>query len=207
MRQSSFSYSGVGTTTGGTVSQARHAYNCREYPRFSDRELGILCHIAAGATNDEAASLNLSAQTVAGHLRAMMSRSQSRDRAELAVRAYAAGILAAGVWPPAPVGAGLLVQSGQERVHRPVRPELQPEHSASKSSSNGWRNRGIPFWAGYHRNFDFPWLCDRSHDRRCQFCATMVPREFLQQLCHADKSREGDDIGASRPRESRIGAL
>jgi DNA-binding NarL/FixJ family response regulator len=84
------------------VPQAHPVPNCREDLRFSDRELWILRHIAAGATNEEAAaSLNLSAHTVAGHLRVMLGRSQARNRAELVARAYAAGILVPGVWPPA----------------------------------------------------------------------------------------------------------
>jgi DNA-binding CsgD family transcriptional regulator len=83
------------------VSHAQHVRNCHEDLRFSDRELGILRHIAAGATNEEAAArLNLSAHTVAGHLRVMLGRSQARNRAELVARAYAGGILVAGVWPP-----------------------------------------------------------------------------------------------------------
>ena len=84
------------------MSQAQYAQNCREDLRFSDRELRILCDIAAGATNEEvAARLGLSAHTVAGHLRVMLSCSQARNRAELVARAYAAGILIPGVWPPA----------------------------------------------------------------------------------------------------------
>lgn len=84
------------------MSQAHPAQDCREDLRFNDRELRILRHVAAGATNEEAAaSLNLSAHTVAGHLRVMLGRSQARNRAELVARAYAAGILIAGVWPPA----------------------------------------------------------------------------------------------------------
>lgn len=83
------------------MPEADFTPQCRHRVSFTDRELGILRQIASGATNEEAAArLNLSTHTVAGHLRAMLSRSQSRNRVELVARAYAAGILLPGVWPP-----------------------------------------------------------------------------------------------------------
>lgn len=83
------------------VQHADHGQNRRRKGPFTDRELGILRHVAAGATNEEAAAcLNLSAHTVAGHLRAMLRRSKARNRAELVARAYAAGVLVPGKWPP-----------------------------------------------------------------------------------------------------------
>lgn len=83
------------------MSQSDYAQQCHHHVSLTDRELGILRHVAVGATNEEtAARLNLSTHTVAGHLRAMLGRCQARNRAELVARAYAAGILLPGVWPP-----------------------------------------------------------------------------------------------------------
>lgn len=74
---------------------------CCHALHFSERELGVLREIAGGATNDEAAaSMNISSHTVAGHLRSMLDRSHSNNRAELIARAYAAGILLPYAWPP-----------------------------------------------------------------------------------------------------------
>lgn len=74
---------------------------CCQAEHFTDRELDVLCHVAAGAANDEVAtSMNISSHTVAGHLRAMLHRSQARNRAELVARAYAAGVLTPLTWPP-----------------------------------------------------------------------------------------------------------
>jgi DNA-binding CsgD family transcriptional regulator len=74
---------------------------CCSTEHFTEREVDVLCHVAAGLTNDEvAASMNISGHTVAGHLRAMLNRSHARTRAELVARAYAAGVLVPYAWPP-----------------------------------------------------------------------------------------------------------
>ncbi len=74
---------------------------CCHAEHFTDRELDVLCQVAAGSTNDEVASaMNLSGHTVAGHLRAMLNRSNARSRAELVARAYAVGVLVPNTWPP-----------------------------------------------------------------------------------------------------------
>jgi DNA-binding CsgD family transcriptional regulator len=79
-----------------------HLQACCYYgEHFTDRELRILHQIAAGATNDEiGASMSISSHTVAGHLRTMLHRSHTRNRAELVARAYAADIITPGTWPP-----------------------------------------------------------------------------------------------------------
>lgn len=103
------------------MSQAQYAQNYREELRFNDRELRILRDIAAGATNEEvAARLGLSAHTVAGHLRVMLSRSQARNRAELVARGYATGLLVPGVWPPLLSGQrclGVPLNRGRRSLH------------------------------------------------------------------------------------------
>jgi DNA-binding CsgD family transcriptional regulator len=74
---------------------------CCHTEHFTEREVEVLCHVAAGSTNDEVATaLGISAHTVAGHLREMLARSNARSRAELVAWAYAVGVLAPHVWPP-----------------------------------------------------------------------------------------------------------
>jgi DNA-binding CsgD family transcriptional regulator len=70
---------------------------------LTDRQLSILCLIAAGLTSSAvAAELHISEHTVAQHVGEMFRRFGARSRSELVARAYAAHILAAGVWPPRP---------------------------------------------------------------------------------------------------------
>lgn len=70
---------------------------------FTPRETIILCLVAGGLTNDQAArQLHISRHTVAQHIAEMLRRAQARSRSELIARAYASGVLAAGTWPPAP---------------------------------------------------------------------------------------------------------
>jgi DNA-binding CsgD family transcriptional regulator len=77
------------------------AHCCCETEHFTEREVDVLCHVAAGLTNDEiAASMHISGHTVAGHLRTMLTRSKSSSRAELVARAYATGVLVVYAWPP-----------------------------------------------------------------------------------------------------------
>jgi DNA-binding CsgD family transcriptional regulator len=87
---------------GETMGQfALPAPCCCRTEHFTEREVDVLCQVAAGLTNDEvAASMSISGHTVAGYLRAMLNRSQARTRAELVARAYAAGVLVAHAWPP-----------------------------------------------------------------------------------------------------------
>jgi DNA-binding NarL/FixJ family response regulator len=68
---------------------------------YSERRLTILCLIAAGFTNIEAADkLQISRHTVAQHIAEMLHAVGARSRAELVARAYCGGILSTGSWPP-----------------------------------------------------------------------------------------------------------
>ena len=73
-----------------------------QYPvQYTERESSILCLIAAGFTNGEAAAeLHISRHTVAQHVAEMLRTTGARSRAELVARAYCGGILRAGHWPP-----------------------------------------------------------------------------------------------------------
>ena len=83
------------------VPPAPSAPCCCQTEHFTERELGLLRQVAAGATNEEIAELmNISGHTVATHLRTMLTRSQAHNRAELVARAYAGGILSPHAWPP-----------------------------------------------------------------------------------------------------------
>lgn len=78
---------------------------CCQAQHLTARELDVLCHLAAGAANDEIAKhLGISGHAVAWHLRAMKNRASARSRAELVARAYTAGILLPDTWPPARSG-------------------------------------------------------------------------------------------------------
>ena len=85
--------------------QQQAAPCCCHAEHLTDRELDVLCQLAAGLTNDQAAAaMNLSSHTIAGHLRTMLTRARASNRAELVARAYAAGVLAPHTWPPRPSG-------------------------------------------------------------------------------------------------------
>jgi DNA-binding NarL/FixJ family response regulator len=76
---------------------------CCHSEHFTERELDVLSLVAA-ANQEIATALNITGNTVAGHLRAMLRRSHARNRAELVARAFAAGILTTATWPPHPSG-------------------------------------------------------------------------------------------------------
>jgi DNA-binding NarL/FixJ family response regulator len=60
-----------------------------------------LCVLAEGLTADQAARrLSIATGTVQDHLRAMRQRTKARNGAELVARAFAAGVLVSGLWPP-----------------------------------------------------------------------------------------------------------
>jgi DNA-binding CsgD family transcriptional regulator len=91
---------------------------CCHAQHLTDRELDVLCQVATGATNNQiAGQLDISGHTVAGHVQAMMVRTSARTRAELAARAYAAGILLPDTWPPARSGRRCLDIPGLDRVN------------------------------------------------------------------------------------------
>ena len=83
------------------ASHGQPAPCCCEAEHFTEREVDVLCQLAAGLTNDQAASvMHVSGNTVAGHLREMLTRASARNRAELVARAYVAGVLITNSWPP-----------------------------------------------------------------------------------------------------------
>jgi len=97
-----------------TIAVSQSTQCCCHTEHFTDRELDVLCQIAAGLTNDEVAtSMNISGHTVAGHLRMMLNRSKAHNRAELVARAYAVGVLLTYTWPP--------LRSGRRCLQRPAR--------------------------------------------------------------------------------------
>jgi DNA-binding NarL/FixJ family response regulator len=64
---------------------------------LTDREREVLSHIAAGLSNDELAeTLVISPATVRTHINRVMTKLAARDRAQLVVIAYEAGLVAPG---------------------------------------------------------------------------------------------------------------
>ncbi|MER5296819.1 PAS domain-containing protein [Streptomyces pharetrae] len=71
--------------------------------RVTAVEARILALLAGGATTARAArETGLTADGVTYHLRRLKARWGAANRTELVARAYALGVLVAGVWPPAP---------------------------------------------------------------------------------------------------------
>jgi DNA-binding CsgD family transcriptional regulator len=69
--------------------------------RLTRRESAIICLVAEGLTNAEAAGrLHISSHTVAQHIAEMLYRIGARSRTELIARAYCSGILSTDSWPP-----------------------------------------------------------------------------------------------------------
>ncbi|MEU5598329.1 PAS domain S-box protein [Streptomyces sp. NPDC020298] len=69
--------------------------------RVTPMEGRVLALLAAGATTARAArELGLTKDGVTYHLRRLSTRWGTANRTELIARAYASGVLAAGVWPP-----------------------------------------------------------------------------------------------------------
>jgi DNA-binding CsgD family transcriptional regulator len=74
---------------------------CCSSPHLTPREVEILLLLAAGSDTEQVAkSLQMSPHTATHHLGNMLKRTGSLNRTELVARAYAAGILLAGLWPP-----------------------------------------------------------------------------------------------------------
>ncbi|MEU3841285.1 PAS domain S-box protein [Streptomyces sp. NPDC028635] len=75
----------------------------RPAARVTPAEARILALLAEGATTARAArETGLTTDGVTYHLRRLSARWGAANRTELVARAYASGVLAAGVWPPAP---------------------------------------------------------------------------------------------------------
>jgi DNA-binding NarL/FixJ family response regulator len=71
--------------------------------QLTERERQVLVQVAAGLSNAEiAGSLHLSIPTVKTHVSRLLSKLGGRDRAQLVVFAYEAGVAAPGRRPPAP---------------------------------------------------------------------------------------------------------
>jgi DNA-binding NarL/FixJ family response regulator len=71
--------------------------------QLTERERQVLVQVAAGLSNAEiAGSLHLSIPTVKTHVSRLLSKLGGRDRAQLVVFAYEAGVTAAGRRPPTP---------------------------------------------------------------------------------------------------------
>ena len=80
--------------------QDAEKYKCGA-EHLTGRQAEILCLIAAGLTAGQAAQrLSVATSTIEDHLRAMRQRTRTRNSVELVARAFAAGILVPGFWPP-----------------------------------------------------------------------------------------------------------
>ncbi|MFJ9037125.1 helix-turn-helix transcriptional regulator [Streptomyces sp. NPDC102406] len=76
----------------------------------------ILALLAAGASTARAArETGLTTDGVTYHLRRLSRRWGAANRTELVARAYAAGVLEPGVWPPRPRSAGAGAGAPEER--------------------------------------------------------------------------------------------
>jgi DNA-binding NarL/FixJ family response regulator len=74
-----------------------------EFGHLTERETVVLCLVAAGLSNAEiSVRLHLSTHTIDRHLANMLRRSGAQNRAGLVARAYHAGVLVTGSWPPRP---------------------------------------------------------------------------------------------------------
>jgi DNA-binding CsgD family transcriptional regulator len=74
---------------------------CCHAEHLTAREIDVLCAVAAGSSTDQAAvTLHMSSHTITHHLGDMLRRTGAGNRTELVARAYAAGILLPGTWPP-----------------------------------------------------------------------------------------------------------
>ena len=69
----------------------------RSLDRLTDRETDVLIVVARGLSNDEiAAALTISIKTVKTHIGSLLAKLHARDRAQLVITAYEAGLVAPG---------------------------------------------------------------------------------------------------------------
>lgn len=74
---------------------------CCDMEHLTDREIEVLCAVAAGRTNKQiAALLNISEHTVHRHMTTMLRRAGEASRTGLVTRTYSAGILVMGADGP-----------------------------------------------------------------------------------------------------------
>src|SRR5215467_14257057 len=100
--------------------QTVRKYECGA-EHLTGRQAEILCLIAAGLTAGQTAQrLSVATSTIEDHLRAMRERTRTRNSVELVARAFAAGILVPGSWPPRLSGHRCLLAEQGHTAAQPV---------------------------------------------------------------------------------------
>jgi len=123
---------------------------CCHAEHLTDRELDVSCQLAAGLTNDQAATaMNLSGHTIAAHLRTMLARSSARNRAERIARAYAAGVLTPHTWPPRRSGRRCLTPPTTISTDQPPG---KPDHLIPVLVSNLAAGLDLGLWHGHDQH-------------------------------------------------------
>src|SRR5215831_5983683 len=128
--------------------QAVRKYECGA-EHLTGRQAEILCLIAAGLTAGQAAQrLSVATSTVEDHLRVMRERTRTRNSVELAARAFAAGILVPGLWPPRLSGHRCLLAEEGHTAAPPVtgtarRPPERPQSHGHWAAAGGARARRV----------------------------------------------------------------
>jgi DNA-binding CsgD family transcriptional regulator len=88
---------------------------------LTDREVDVLAKLAAGHTSEEAAeALGISVHTVIRHVGNMLARLGAPNRLWLVARAFSAGVLRAGVWPPTASGSRCMGGCGPDGCPPPA---------------------------------------------------------------------------------------
>jgi DNA-binding NarL/FixJ family response regulator len=78
---------------------------CCSCEHLTQRELAVLCEVAAGRSNNEIAKvMNLSVHTVARYLTSMLRKTGEHSRTALVSRAYRIGVLTMGEQGPRATG-------------------------------------------------------------------------------------------------------
>jgi DNA-binding CsgD family transcriptional regulator len=84
---------------------------------LSAGEISLIALLAAGLTTGEVAStMFVSPHTVAHRLTRVLEKCVARNRTELVAKAYAAGVLKAGDWPPRGSGQSCLNGATNKRT-------------------------------------------------------------------------------------------
>lgn len=82
---------------------------CHGHVHLSERELDVLERVAAGCTNDQIGRLlYLSGPSVNRVVAQLLTRSQTKNRAELVARAFTEGVLDPQRWPPRLTGQNIV---------------------------------------------------------------------------------------------------
>ncbi|SDP11817.1 regulatory protein, luxR family [Actinopolyspora xinjiangensis] len=86
--------------TGVAVRRVVCGSQARDW-HLTDREVDVLANVAAGYTSEQIAdALSISVHTVIRHISNMQHRCGAPNRMWLVSRAYCAGVLVSGAWPP-----------------------------------------------------------------------------------------------------------